>query len=484
MKTDNTNTNAAVPHRNELSEALKGINHKNKTPVIITILPILSILAAVLTGYFLQVSKKDMVRLGIITLILSGAVTFYIRLYMDSILSRRLSKTIIVFGYLGSILALLLVPSPELYSFWMIGGLVVAMLVNNKLGLLFNFNMTFIMGIVQALRPELLIQILIVCLLLSTLAGALRNKATVIYASIIILSTNMTLSFVVNNFIIDEASNYKYFDSLFSMIVILFAAFILSALYQSFLPQKTQKAMVMDQKEQAISQKLTFEEKASEAAELSASGRDNLVSSMSLTLVDNEDQALRESAAAVYDTGQMLESKTGYLLLCDLNNELILKLRSFSESLYAHSVYIGELSGRAAKEIGADELLAMAGGLYHEIGRMNGKIYIDEGLKLAEEYSFPKELKAILKEHNIKYDRPSSVEAAIVMLSDNIVSTIEYIDKAEDHKIKADKIIDNIFQMRLDKGTLDSSGISVKEYKKLKEFYHLEFGRTNELPSE
>ncbi len=75
---------------------------------------------------------------------------------------------------------------------------------------------------------------------------------------------------------------------------------------------------------------------------------------------------------------------------------------------------------------------------------------------LAEEYAFPKELKAILKEHNIKYERPNSVEAVIVMLSDNVVSTIEYIEKNDGHRFSSNKIIDNIFQMRMDKGTFDA----------------------------
>jgi putative nucleotidyltransferase with HDIG domain len=164
-------------------------------------------------------------------------------------------------------------------------------------------------------------------------------------------------------------------------------------------------------------------------------------------------------------------------VLCDLDNELVRRMKQYSESLYDHSVRIGDLSCRAAMEIGADEMLAMAGGLYHEVGKINGRNYIEEGLILAEEYAFPKELKAILKEHNIKYERPSSVEAVIVMLSDNVVSTIEYIEKNDGHRFSPNKIIDNIFQMRLDKGTFDASSLSLKDFKRLKEFYQKEFSK-------
>jgi membrane-associated HD superfamily phosphohydrolase len=69
------------------------------------------------------------------------------------------------------------------------------------------------------------------------------------------------------------------------------------------------------------------------------------------------------------------------------------------------------------------------------------------------------------------------VEAAIVMLSDSVVSTIEYIEKSEENKFTTNKIIDNIFQMRMDKGTFDGANLSLKDFKMLKEFYQKEFKR-------
>ena len=56
------------------------------------------------------------------------------------------------------------------------------------------------------------------------------------------------------------------------------------------------------------------------------------------------------------------------------------------------------------------------------------------------------------------------------MLSDNVASTIDYIVKVRHQKFTTEKIIDNIFNMRMDKGTFDESGLSVKEFKLLKDF--------------
>jgi putative nucleotidyltransferase with HDIG domain len=170
-----------------------------------------------------------------------------------------------------------------------------------------------------------------------------------------------------------------------------------------------------------------------------------------------------------------LGMRTSYEVLCDTENDLMKRLKQCSEALYEHALYIGDLSCRAALTVGANELLAKAGGYYHEIGKINGKNYIEEGLIIADDYAFPKELKAILKEHNIKYEKPGSIEAAIVMLSDSVVSTIEYIEKMGDHKYTTVKVIDNIFQMRMEKGTFDASELSLKAFKTLKEFYQKEF---------
>ena len=152
-----------------------------------------------------------------------------------------------------------------------------------------------------------------------------------------------------------------------------------------------------------------------------------------------------------------------------------MQLKNYSEELYEHAIMVGDISGRAARTIQADELLAKAGGLYHEIGKVKGSNYIEEGLIIAEQYGFPEKLKSILKQHNIRYERPTCIEAAIVMLTDNVVSTIEYIEKTRKHKYTRNKIIENIFQMRMEKGTFDESGLSVKDYKLLKEFYQREF---------
>lgn len=446
---------------------------KGYNTIIINLLPVLAMIIAILPGMIRGTSGIEIAKICIITLILTTAATFYIRSYADNILGKRFAKSIITTSYLGSILLLMLIQRPEIYSFWMIGGLVVAMLMDNKLGLLFHFNLTFIVGIVLSLRPELVIQLLIIGVLMSLLSRFLKERSTVIYAAIILLSTNITLAFVINNFVFEKVTNYNYLSTFFSILTVLATAFLFCLFYEKAV--KSNPSIDMEtllEGGNTLEAVNVLKDTKNEGGFNQDFITENIPQNADEVMVNT---ATSEKSSETNPIQYHVRISTSYDLLNEVENELLIKLKQYSESIYRHSLRIGDISCRAAKVIGADDMLAKAGGLYHEIGKIKGKDYIEEGLKIAEEYSFSKELVAIIKQHNIKYEKPTSVEAAIVMLTDNIVSTIEYIEKTEDHKYTTNKIIDNIFQLRMDKGTFDDSGLTVKNFKLIKEFFQHEF---------
>ncbi len=478
---------------------------KGKGASLITLLPILSVIAIILLGLWKDASVLDIAKIGTLTLILTAASIFFIRLQEEDILKRQYAKTIIILSYLTSILLIMLPIRPELYCFWMIGGLLVAMLVDSKLGLLISFNLTFILSITMSLRPEITIQFLILGVLMSLLSGPLKNKATVVYGAIILLSTNITLAFVINNFIFEASTNYNYLCSFFSIFAVLVTAFLLSQLYERLTGDGTVEASSEDREKSITGQPSEDRMKsaAGQASEIngvqklsdqtSKTQKTGILQAVSDTQVAEETPELAITSLPEAGAMERLSSeeedstaysrgiRTSYELLLSEQNGLLIRLKEYSENIYRHSLLIGEISGRAAEWIGADIHLAKAGGYYHEIGKINGNDYIAEGQIIAENHGFPRELKAILRQHNIKHEKPSSVEAAIVMLTDTVVSTLDYIRKTEDKKYTVEKIIDNIFQMRMDKGTFDESGLSLKDYKALKEFYLREFSQQLEL---
>ncbi len=449
-----------------------------QAPVIITLFPLLSMLVTLLSGILKNSPGTENVKVSILILILTGIASFYIKYYYGEFQAKKLAKTIIILGYLVSICLLLYTPNPEYHNFWMLGGLLVAMLVDKKLGLLLHFNLSFLLGIAITMNIGSVLQVLFMGVMLCFLSGALQSKSTVIYAAIILLSMNITIAFVINNFKFDHSTNYDYMLSMLSLLVVIIVAFLLSGFYHSGL---VAGAGMDTAGENSLSGQEAGQAGLKAGQALSKAGRTpnwlgsqrNILSAQEVSVASDRtvSRAGEDPYAAMLSQG----IRTDYILLCDLNNVLLQRMSDYSEALFRHALRIGDLSRRAAKEIGADEALSFAGGLYHEMGKMVGKNYIEEGLFLAEEYGFPGELKAILREHNIKYEKPSSVEAVIVMLADNIVTTIEYIEKNDDRKFTEQKIIENIFRMRLDKGTFDSANIALKDYKKLKEFFVNDF---------
>ena len=136
-------------------------------------------------------------------------------------------------------------------------------------------------------------------------------------------------------------------------------------------------------------------------------------------------------------------------------------------------MHISGLSEQAALFIGAEPLLAKAGGLYHEVGRIvDEEDYIEAGTKLAKQYRFPNALVHVMRQHSTGFEKPDSKEAAIVMLSDCIVSTSDYLqDTGKRGAVSDERLVDSIFQNRMDKGNLDEAGFSKEQIEQLKEFY-------------
>lgn len=168
---------------------------------------------------------------------------------------------------------------------------------------------------------------------------------------------------------------------------------------------------------------------------------------------------------------QELNKKLSLILEADFG--LLLRLQEFSRQLFIHSMTISSVSAQAARHMGGNVLLAQAGGLYHEIGRIMGvSNYIDAGVKLAEEYDFPKELTDIIRQHSMRHEKPKSLEAAIVLFTDCIVSTNDYLEKSgQKEGVSTQKLVEGIFQNRLSKGTLSESGLSQQQIDKLRHFY-------------
>lgn len=480
MRTGDINLENELPRKGYPSNDSNKKKALEQAPVMVTLFPLLSMFAAVIPELMKHNPFAVTVKVGILVFILTSVASFYIRYNYRQFQSIQFGKTIIILSYLMSICLLLLLPNPQCYHFWMLGGLVVAMLIDKKLGLLLHFNLSVLLGLALTMSIGSVLQVLIIGVMLCFLSEALQGKSTVIYATIILLSMNITVAFIINNFKFDIQTNYDYLLSMLSLLVVIVISFLLSMFYHSFIKSLKSDANTKENSvEQLLERQGFIQDKQQEKNSAWISSEPGqLVQDSTPEIAQNENLSALEVAAVeeVMKTSlSFQETKTNYDVLCDQNNILLQEMKEYSKELFQHALTIGDLSHRAAIAIGANKTLTLAGGLYHEVGKIKGKNYMEEGQVLADEYGFPNELKAILREHNIKYDKPSSVEAVIVMLADNIVTTIEYIEKNDDRKFTTQKIIENIFQLRMDKGTFDSANLSLKDYKLLKEFFVNEF---------
>ena len=181
------------------------------------------------------------------------------------------------------------------------------------------------------------------------------------------------------------------------------------------------------------------------------------------------------------------------LELINYDIPLLKKLATVAPGTYHHSLIVGNLSESAAEAIGADPLLARVGSYYHDIGKISQpEIFVENnensiqihsklspeesaekirnhvniGVNLATDYKLPKIVIDIIKQHHgngyvkfflkkakesnrsinvsdFKYDGPlpKTKEAAIVMISDIVESTIKSLKNPSREEIIS--VIDN-----------------------------------------
>lgn len=187
--------------------------------------------------------------------------------------------------------------------------------------------------------------------------------------------------------------------------------------------------------------------------------------------VQEEEEAAPEEKK---EPAQPVVKSEGMILMGFLQDDFVLMQQlKGQKDLYQHSYEISRISSLAAQEIGCDNTLASVGGMFHEVGRLADQSnYMEANMKLAERYQFPEKLQAVIRQHNTGSEVPKSPEAAVVMLSDCIISTAEYLERTGKRgAITNEKLVRNIFSNRVAKGSLDQSGLTEEQLEQLERFY-------------
>lgn len=200
----------------------------------------------------------------------------------------------------------------------------------------------------------------------------------------------------------------------------------------------------------------------------------------------------------------------------DQNQPLLRRLALEAPGTYHHSTLVSNMAEVAAEEIGANSLLACAGGYLHDVGKITRPEYFVEnmtgqpsphdrlapmlssliltahtkdGVEVASQYGVPTPIRRIIAEHHgtclteffynkarekagegayvstepFRYRgaRPRSAEAAIVMLADSVESAARSLDGASPSHIE--KLVHAIVEKRLKDGQLDECHMDIND---------------------
>ncbi len=229
------------------------------------------------------------------------------------------------------------------------------------------------------------------------------------------------------------------------------------------------------------------------------------------------------SAVLAYGSLPFLEQAFGLttsvrlLELSSPSSPLMRELMQRAPGTYAHSLLAGNLAETAAEAIGADPLLARVGAYYHDVGKLRRPSFfvenlaggdnphdetspslsaliitahVREGLELASEHGLPPELVSIIREHHgdslVSYfydkaasgtdpvfeadfrysgDRPTSREAALVMLADCVEATVRSMERPSGPRIEA--AVRRVVDEKVSDGQLRDSSMTLSDIERV-----------------
>lgn len=372
---------------------------------------------------------------------------FYIKLLQDKKLIDAKVWWIPGAGYIFSMLFLCNSSRISQVPLWILGTVMIAAYVDVTFGLMITYSIVFLAASVSSWKMDGLLIPVIMATFSCLTVKMMKRRKQLLYIMILQVSTSVTLILLINGFSLTLLTETKYLGIIVTNLLVTLAVYFITKL--------------MPVPEQKNSYFLTTTQEELVAATEYELFKEELSSTKDFVSIEESEKATRELL-------KQAVSAEAFLLT---------NMKEESAKLFLHSEQVANLSEQAAERIHADKLVAFAGGWYHEIGRLKGKDYVENGIALIQEQKLPEILEQMIAQHNYKNMFPKSQEAAIIMLSDNMISTVTYLKNNPDKKITAEKIVDNTFTLLLSKGAFDEAGFRLVDFVHLKEFYKEEISK-------
>lgn len=358
--------------------------------------------------------------------------------------------------YIISVAFLLLFDRPFTFPFWTFGGLLLLCACKLRYGMVLNVFLLFVIG---SRQTDFITEVLIVQVLCLVLFGFVMPYAKVWKDAVnILVSVAAVLVSVriVCYFTMDRASltNDIFCVAVVYIIVICTVLLLSKGLQETVLLQEQNESFEF------------LEELAAGAEEQEA----NVSEYIALTEGNGENVPVAVPAFGYHSeqTLDLTEEEEDLSTQLDaLGEESALLLVQFSQKFpkaFLHARRVATFAAEVAERMeGVNSALVRCGGYYHEIGRLRGEKTLENTLAIAKEEEFPKALQQVLREHTVGGDKPTSKEAALVLLTDNICGMCEHLKKTQKGTILIAKVIDRALNLRLTKGDLSQSGLSAMD---------------------
>lgn len=364
--------------------------------------------------------------------------------------------------YLISVAFLLLFDNPFTFPFWTFGGMLLLCAFRLRYGMFLNVFLLFVIG---SRQTELVTEVLIIQILCLLLFGFVMPYAKVwkdtvnvlISVAAVLVCVRIVCYFTMEK---EALTGDIFCVAVVYAIVICTVVLLSKGLRESiFIQEQTEHfdfleelAAGAEEQDAGVSEYIALTE---------GNDREAFVFGQNSGIYSEKDLLVSEK---VYETVVDEAVLTRLTELSEENAPLLLQLQQTYPKAFLHARRVALFASEVAERLeGVNVTLTKCGGYYHEIGRLRGEKTLGNTLAVAKESGFPTVLSDVLREHTVGGDKPTSKEAALVLLTDNICGMCEHLKKTQKGTILISKVIDRALNLRLAKGDLSQSGLSAKD---------------------
>lgn len=146
---------------------------------------------------------------------------------------------------------------------------------------------------------------------------------------------------------------------------------------------------------------------------------------------------------------------------------IIASMIKTKRKVYNHAVASSKLAEAAAIMLDADSLLTKCSIYYYNYARTLGKNYVDPFIETAYWKKLPKRMVDLVISLATESNKPLTREASIVLVTETLVLAKESGYQGD---VPGDVYLNAIIRQKVNKGLLDNSELSMKDYARLREF--------------